>query len=144
MAKRVNTSPLTAREGEVYVDGQLIADSCVFKVVFKPDVWEGKELGRKGTSRRWIGYDIEVQIEQWKTNNFYRKKIDEYIQQGVTPEMKITGVQEDKNSDYYDANGSLTITCIGCVPKDDINLMDCDTDGDVVKESITLGAFDIV
>lgn len=144
MASRVNTSPLSAREGKVYVDGTLVADSCVFKVVFKPDVWEGKQLGRKGTNRRWIGYDIEVTIEQWKTNRFYRKKIDEYIKNGVTPELKIQGIQEDPNSDFYDLNGAEQVTCVGCVPKDDINLIDCDTEGDVVKESITLGAYDIV
>lgn len=144
MANRVNTSPLSAREGKVYVNGTLVADSCVFKVVFKPDVWEGKQLGRKGTNRRWIGYDIEVTIEQWKTNCFYREQINEYIKSGKTPELTIQGIQEDPNSDFYDLNGAEEVTCVGCVPKDDINLIDCDTEGDVVKESITLGAYDIV
>lgn len=141
--KRVNTSPLSAREGKVYIDGQLVADSCKFKVVFKPDVWSGKQLGKKGTSRRWIGYDIEVTIDQWKTNRFYRQKINEYIKTGKTPEFKIQGIQEDKNSDFYDQNGKETVTCVGCVPTGDINLIDCDTDGDVVKESITFGAKDL-
>lgn len=36
-AKRVNTSPLSAREGKVYIDGVLVADSCKFKVAFKPE-----------------------------------------------------------------------------------------------------------
>lgn len=142
--KRVNTSPLSAREGTVYIDGTLVADTCTFKVVFKPDVWEGKQLGRKGTNRRWTGYDIEVTIEQWKTNRFYRKKIDEYLKTGATPELKIQGIQNDPNSDFYDKNGAEKITCVGCVPTGDISLIDCDTEGDVVKESITLGAYDIV
>lgn len=142
--KRVNSSPLSAREGKVYIDGTLVADSCKFTVTFKPDVWEGKQLGKMGTSRRWIGYDIEVSIDQWKTTRMYRKKIDEYMKTGKTPEMKIQGIQEDKNSDFYDANGKERITCLGCVPTGDINLIECDTDGDVVKESITFGAYDIV
>lgn len=142
--QRVNTSPLSAREGKVYIDGTLVADTCKFKVTFKPDVWEGKQLGKKSTSRRWTGYDIEVQIEQWKTNRFYRQKINEYLTSGKTPELKIQGIQEDKNSDFYDLTGKETVTCIGCVPTGDIALIDCDTDGDVVKESITLGAYNIV
>ena len=37
--ERVNRSPLSAREGKVYLDGVLIADTCKFQVVFNPDVW---------------------------------------------------------------------------------------------------------
>ena len=143
-SNRVNSSPLSAREGKVYIDGELVADTCKFKVVFKPDVWSGKQLGKMGTSRRWVGYDIEVTIEQWKTTKRYRAIINEYLKSGKTPEMKITGIQTDKNSDFYDACGKETVTCVGCVPTGDISLIDCDTDGDVVKESITLGAYDIV
>lgn len=138
--KRVNSSPLSAREGKVYIDGVLVADSCKFKVVFKPDVWSGKQLSEHGTNRRWIGYDIEVQITQWKTTRMYRTMIDKYLKSGITPEMTIQGVQTDANSDFYVKNKSEKVTCIGCVPTGDINLIDMDTDGDVVKEDITFGA----
>ena len=138
--KRVNSSPLSAREGKVYIDGVLVADSCKFKVVFKPDVWSGKQLSEHGTNRRWIGYDIEVQITQWKTTRMYRTMIDKYLKDGTTPEMTIQGVQTDTNSDFYVKNKSEKVTCIGCVPTGDINLIDIDTDGDVVKEDITFGA----
>ena len=56
------------------------------------------------------------------------------------PLLFIQGVQTDKNSDFYDKNKSEKVTCIGCVPTGDMNLIDMDTDGDVVKESITFGA----
>lgn len=138
--KRTNTSPLSAREGKVYIDGVLVMDSCKFKVVFKPDVWSGKQLSEQGTNRRWIGYDIEVTLEEWKTTRRYRNIVDAYIKNGLTPEFTISGVQTDKNSDFYDKNGSDKITCVGCVPTDDITLSDMDTDGDVVKESVTFGA----
>lgn len=138
--KRVNSSPLSAREGKVYIDGVLVADSCKFKVVFKPDVWSGKQLSEHGTNRRWIGYDIEVKITQWKTTRMYRTMIDKYLKSGITPEMTIQGVQTDTNSDFYVKNKSEKVTCIGCVPTGDINLIDMDTDGDVVKEDITFGA----
>lgn len=138
--ERVNRSPLSAREGRVYLDGVLIADTCKFKVVFKPDVWSGKQLSEPGTNRRWIGYDIEVTIEEWKTTRRYRNMIDAYLKTGRTPELTIQGVQTDKNSDFYVANKSEKVTCIGCVPTGDMNLIDMDTEGDVVKESITFGA----
>ena len=137
---RVNSSPLSAREGKVYIDGVLVADSCKFLVVFKPDVWSGKQLSEHATNRRWIGYDIEVQISQWKTTRMYRTMIDKYLKEGITPEMTIQGIQTDKNSDFYLTNKSEKVTCTGCVPTGDINLIDMDTDGDVVKEEITFGA----
>lgn len=137
---RVNRSPLSAREGKVYIDGVLVADSCKFKVVFKPDVWSGKQLSEPGTNRRWIGYDIEVQITEWKTTRRYRGMVDKYLKTGATPEFTIQGIQTDKNSDFYVANKSEKVTCVGCVPTGDINLIEMDTDGDVVKEDITFGA----
>lgn len=94
--ERVNRSPLSAREGKVYLDGVLIADTCKFQVVFKPDVWSGKQLSEPGTNRRWIGYDIEVTIEEWKTTRRYRNMIDSYLKDGKTPELTIQGVQTDK------------------------------------------------
>ena len=144
MSERVNARPLSAREGKVFIDGNLVADSCKFKVVFKPDVWSGKQLSEPGTNRRCTGYDIEVTIEEWKTTRRYRGIVEEYLKSGATPEMTIQGIQTDVNSDFYDRSGSETVTCVGCVPTGDINLIEMDTDGDVVKESITFGAKRIV
>lgn len=143
MGNRVNKSPLSAREGKVYIDGMKVADSCKFQLVFTPKVWEGKALGDSGTNRRWVGYDITGTIEQWKTTNMWKKKIQEYLKSGKTPEFKIQGIVEDKHSDYYDINGVDTITAIGCVMTGDIPLMGMDTDGEVVKESIKFGAKDL-
>lgn len=144
MSERVNARPLSAREGKVFIDGNLVADSCKFKVVFKPEVWSGKQLSEPGTNRRWTGYDIEVTIEEWKTTRRYRGIVEEYLKSGATPEMTIQGIQTDVNSDFYGRSGSETVTCVGCVPTGDINLIEMDTDGDVVKESITFGAKRIV
>ena len=143
MAGRVNKSPLCAREGKIYIDGTLVADSCKFQLYFTPKVWEGKTLSEKGTNRRWIGYDITGTLEQWKTTNMWKKKVLEYIKTGATPELKIQGICEDKHSDYYDINKGDSITAIGCVITGKIALMALDTDGDVVKDSIEFGATDL-
>ena len=143
MANKVNKSPLSAREGKVYIDGSLVADTCKFKLVFKPKVWEGKTLCEQGTNRRWIGYDITGEIEAWKTTPLYKKKVMEYIATGKTPEFTIQGISEDKHSDYYELNKGDSITAIGCVFTDEISLIDMDSDGDVVKETIKFGAYDL-
>lgn len=143
MAGRVNKSPLCAREGNIYIDGTLVADSCKFQLLVTPKVWEGKTLSEKGTNRRWIGYDITGTLEQWKTTNLWKKKVLDYIKTGKTPEFKIQGICEDKNSDYYDKNKGDSVTAIGCVITGKIALMDLDTDGDVVKDSIEFGAKDL-
>lgn len=142
-SKKVNKSPLSAREGSVYLDGMMVADACKFQLLFTPKVWEGKCLGEKGTNRRWIGYDITGTIEEWRTTNLWKKKIQEYLDKGTTPEFTIQGISDDKNSDYYEMNGKDTVTAVGCVMTGDIPLMDLDTDGDVVKESIKFGAKDL-
>ena len=72
MAGRVNKSPLCAREGKIYIDGTLVADSCKFQLYFTPKVWEGKTLSEKGTNRRWIGYDI---TGMWRLRCCYKGKI---------------------------------------------------------------------
>lgn len=142
---RVNKSPVSMREGKVYLDGDLVADACKLNVIFTPKVWEGRCLGERGTNRRWLWYDITGTIEEWKTTALYKKKILKYIETGETPEFKIQGISEDKNSDYYINNGgSDTVTLIGCVLTGDITLMDLDTEGDVMKESIKFGAYDMV
>lgn len=68
------------------------------------------------------------------------QKISQYDRFLLKGRLTIQGVQTDENSDFYAANKSETVTCVGCVPTDDINLIDMDTDGDVVKESIKFGA----
>lgn len=145
MSDKVNKNPVSARDGKVYLDGNLVADACKFEVNFTPNVWEGKALSERGTNRRWLGYDIKGTIDQWKTTPMYKKKILEYIQTGETPEFKIQAISEDKNSDYYKANGGNDIvTLIGCVLTGDIPLMSLDTDGDIMKQSISFGAYDLV
>lgn len=142
---RVNKSPLSLREGKVFIDGYEVADSCKAKITFVPKVWEGKSLGDPATNRRWLAYDIKVTIEQWKTTPLYKNKVLAYIQTGATPEFTVQGISDDKNSDYYANNGGGdTVTAVGCVLTGEIDLLELDTDGDVVKESIEMGAHHIV
>lgn len=149
MAKKItrhNKSPLSMREGKITIDGDVVAEASKYNLVFTPTVWEGKTLSEKGTNRRWIGFDVTGTLERWKTNKLWKNKVKQYIKTGATPEMEITGICDDPNSDFYIANGKKNdeITAVGCVLTGDIPLMDLDTDGEVVKESIKFGAKDLV
>ena len=50
----------------------------------------------------------------------------------------------DENSDYYAENGAETITCVGCVLTGDLNLINLDSGGNVVEDSIAFNIKDIV
>lgn len=145
-ATRVNKSPLSMREGKILIDGDLVGEASKYTLRFTPTVWEGKTLSEKGTNRRWLGYDVTGTLEKWKTNKFLKQKIKKFLESGVTPEMTIQGICEDPNSDFYASNGKKNdeITAVGCVLTGDLTLMDLDTDGEVVKESINFGAKEVV
>ena len=48
-----------------------------------------------------------------------------------------------RNSDYYAANGTETVTCVGCVLTGDLNLINLDSEGQVVEDAISFNAKDI-
>ena len=139
---RVNKSPLSMRQGKIIIDGDVVAEASKYTLRFTPTVWEGKTLSEQGTNRRWLGYDVTGIIERWKTNKLLKEKIKIFLETGVTPEMTIQGIAEDPNSDFFTDNGNANdeITAVGCVLTGDLTLMDLDTDGEVVKESISFGA----
>mgnify|MGYP002870136458 CR=1 FL=1 len=139
---RVNKSPLSMRQGKIIIDGDVVAEASKYTLRFTPTVWEGKTLSEQGTNRRWLGYDVTGTIERWKTNKLLKEKIKIFLETGETPEMTIQGIAEDPNSDFFADNGNANdeITAVGCVLTGDLTLMDLDTDGEVVKESISFGA----
>ena len=51
---------------------------------------------------------------------------------------------DDAGSDYNKAHGNITCTAVGCVLTGDINLIDLDSNGDVVDDVINFNAKDIV
>ena len=140
MGDNSNKKPLSLKEGSVYLDGKQVMDSVSLKITFKPSVWEGKCLGDKGTNRRWTGYDIEVVISEYRTTPWYKECATKYMKDGLTQTFTITGTRTDKDSEYYEIAGSETVTVRGAVPKSDIDLISLDSGGDVVQDSITLGA----
>ena len=139
-----NRNPLSMREGKAYINGVEVLDSIKLEIKFTPEVWTGKQLGDRTNSSRWLGYSITGTITRRRSTNFLEDKIREYKQTGITPELTIQGIVDDKNSDYYNLNDTHTVTVVGCVMTGDLNLVNLDSNGEVVDDAIAFNAKDIV
>lgn len=139
-----NIKPLSLVEGKAFIDGEEVLDSAKMTIRFVPKVATYRIVGKKGTHRRWVGYDITGTLEEYKTTSRYEQIIKKYIADGKTPEFTFQGIRTDKDSDYYTENGSESVTVTGAVITSEIPLLDIDTDGELVKESISFGARNVV
>ncbi len=135
-----NIKPVSLAEGHIYIDGVEVMDAAKCTIRFVPKVWSGRMLGKKGTNRRWIGYDITGTIDEYKTTPRWAAMVKKYLKDGITPELTIQGIRTDPDSDYYELNGSESATVTGVVITSEIPLLDYDSDGEVVKDAITFGA----
>lgn len=135
-----NKKPLSLEEGKIFIDGVEVIDAAKLTILYQPKVWSGKMLGDKGTNRRWLGRDITGTLDEYRTTPRFNNIVAKYESDGITPELTIQGVRVDKDSDYYELSGSESVTLTGCVLTGDITLLSLDTDGEVVKDSISFGA----
>lgn len=136
-----NRNAISLREGKVYIDGIEIIDACKLSFVYTPEVSSSKRLGSKGTDRRWIGRDITGSLTEYKSTNWIEEIIAKYESSGATPEFTIQGIREDRNSDYYAKyKKAETVTLTGVVLTGDMPLMDLDTGGELVQNSVSFGA----
>ena len=139
-----NIKPLSAVEGKAYINGIEVMDSVKMTIRFVPKVANYRIVGKKGTHRRWVGYDITGTLDEYKTTARYERIVREYISNGKTPEFTFQGIRTDPDSDYYETVGSESVTVTGAVITGEIPLLDIDTDGELVKESIAFGARNVV
>lgn len=139
-----NKSPISMREGKIFIDGLECLDGVECTIKFTPEVWTGRQLGERTQSSRYLGYSITGNITRRRSTPWLKDIIKKYKESGVTPELTIQGVMNDAGSDYYAANGSETITAVGCVLTGDFNIIQLDSNGDVVNDSIAFNAKDIV
>ncbi len=139
-----NKRRISLREGRVYLDGKEIMDAVKLEAVFTPDVNESRGLKERGVSRRWLGFDITGTITEYRTTPWIHEAIKKYMKNGITPEFTITGVQDDKGSDYYAKYGNITKTLRGVVLTGDLSLINMDGEGDVMQDEIEFGANDMV
>lgn len=144
MAMEYNKSPISLREGKVFVDGIECVDSVKCEIKLTPDVWTGRQLGERTPSSRWLGYTITGTITRRRSTPWLKEAIAKYRDSKATPELIIQGIMNDENSDYYAENGSEVVTCVGCVLTGDLPLIALDSAGDVVDDAISFNAKDLV
>lgn len=139
-----NKNPISLREGKIIIDGTVVADAVSCEIHFTPEVWSGRVLGERVQSSRWLGYSISGTINRRRSTNWLPDIIQSYRKTGVTPEFTIQGIMDDPNSDYYAEVGSITVTCVGCVLTGDLSLINLDSGGDVLEDSIAFNAKDVI
>lgn len=139
-----NKRRMSLREGSVYLDGTKVLDAVKCEAVFTPEVVESRALKERGLSRRWIGFDITGTITEFRTTPWLHDAIKKYIKNGVTPEFTLQGIQDDKNSDYYDKNGKIKVTLKGVVLTGDLSVLNLDAEGDLLQDEIEFGAKSMV
>lgn len=139
-----NKNPISLREGKIVIDGITVADSVKCQIKFTPDVWTGRQLGERTPSSRWLGAALTGNITRRRSTPWLRDAIKHYMNTKETPEFTIQGIMDDEHSDYYASNGAEIITVVGCVLTGDLNLIDLDSDGNVVDDNIAFNGKDIV
>lgn len=139
-----NKNPISLREGKAFLDGVEVMDSIKFNIKFTPDVWTGRQLGERTPSSRWLGAAITGTMTRRRSTPWLKEAIKKYMDSKETPEFTIQGIMNDENSDYYADNGADTVTCVGCVLTGDLNLIDLDSEGNVVEDSVAFNIKDIV
>ncbi len=135
-----NKRPISLKEGKIFINGILIADCVKCEIKFTPDVWTGKVLGERTDSSRWLGYKITGSITRRRSTKWLKDAMKSYLTTGATPEFVIQGIMDDDNSDYYDDNGTDTVTVTGCVLTGDLTLTSFDSGGNVLEETIGFNA----
>ena len=112
-----NKRPLLLRNGHVFLDGDEVMEAAKISILYQP------------------------QVAKYRTTNWLVEAAKKYEETGVTPEFKIQATRDDEGSDFhaeYPNGESVTIT--GVVLTGDIPLIDLDSEGEFVKDSIAFGA----
>ena len=195
-----NRSPISVRDGKVFIDGVEVMDGATCTITITTDTWTGRFLGDRTPSTRMLGYSVKGTITRGRTTAFlkdyrtplktsaanlhyafyrhitqnfleirkyacenFRQSADKipstslrhrflevpYIQKyrdtGIAPEFTVQGVSDDPGSDYQaDSGKPLAVTVVGCVLTGDINLLDLNSDGDILKDTINFNAKDVI
>lgn len=131
MADKLNRSRILLNKGNMYWNGEIVADGVKCEIVVTPKVTTSKSLNEVVPSSRWAGIEsIKVTVTEFRSTSRMKDMVKDYLETGVTPEVTIQGTQDDKNSDYYEAIGKEIITALGCVPTDAIKLLSIDASSD--------------
>lgn len=130
-------------QGKAFLDGEECLDAVSFSIIFSPVTSSTKTLGHTGEDTRWKGHTIKVTLSEYRSTDWIKRAIKNYLENKVTPNFTFQGVCTDEQSDYYRDYGGQTVTVTGCVPTGDITVLSHDVNSDFVQDSITFNCKDI-
>jgi hypothetical protein len=130
-------------QGRAFLDGEECLDTVSFSIVFSPVTSSTKTLGHTGEDTRWKGHTIKVTLSEYRSTDWIKRAIKNYLENKVTPNFTFQGVCTDEQSDYYKDYGGQTVTVTGCVPTGDITVLSHDVNSDFVQDSITFNCKDL-
>ncbi len=130
-------------QGKAFLDGEECMDAVSFSIVFSPVTSSTKTLGHTGEDTRWKGHTIKVTLSEYRSTDWIKQAIRNYLENKVTPSFTFQGVCTDEQSDYYKDYGGQTVTVTGCVPTGDITVLSHDVNSDFVQDSITFNCKDL-
>lgn len=130
-------------QGRAFLDGEECLDAVSFSIVFSPVTSSTKTLGHTGEDTRWKGHTIKVTLSEYRSTDWIKRAIKNYLENKVTPNFTFQGVCTDEQSDYYKDYGGQTVTVTGCVPTGDITVLSHDVKSDFVQDSITFNCKDL-
>ena len=130
-------------QGKAFLDGEECMDAVSFSIVFSPVTSSTKTLGHTGEDTRWKGHTIKVTLSEYRSTDWIKQAIRNYLENKVTPSFTFQGVCTDEQSDYYKDYGGQTVTVTGCVPTGDITVLSHDVNSYFVQDSITFNCKDL-
>ncbi len=130
-------------QGRAFLDGEECLDAVSFSIIFSPVTSSTKTLGHTGEDTRWKGHTIKVTLSEYRSTDWIKRAIKNYLENKVTPNFTFQGVCTDEQSDYYRDYGGQTVTVTGCVPTGDITVLSHDVNSDFVQDSITFNCKDL-
>ena len=130
-------------QGRAFLEGEECLDAVSFSIVFSPVTSSTKTLGHTGEDTRWKGHTIKVTLSEYRSTDWIKQAIKNYLENKVTPNFTFQGICTDEQSDYYKDYGGQAVTVTGCVPTGDITVLSHDVNSDFVQDSITFNCKDI-
>lgn len=130
---------MTGSHGQVWIDGDLVAEVTAFKAVTKLKKEEVKKAKTMSTQYKYVGYEGSGNITMNKVSSLLLKKCAENIKKGKATKCHVVAQLDDP-----DAVGVETIS-IYDVTFDSITLANWKV-GSIIEESVdfTFTDFDII
>lgn len=136
-------SHIDCSQGKAFIDGEECLDATAFSIIFSPITSSTKTLGHTGEDTRWKGYNIRINLTEYRSRPWLKNIIKDFLDNKKTPNFTFQGMCTDEQSDYFHDYGGQTVTVTGCVPIGDITILAQDVNSDFVTDSIQFSGKDL-